>query len=220
MYLINENNQIVFSNDTRQISNPLSETLKTTIQGETESENIILSKTLTSPLHDWELVKITPREILFQEVRQTTYTSIIAGIVVGILGLVMVGFITYKITNPIKRLTNKVSTIDGSYLEVPFNDQRHDEIGYLEKHMKDMMNRINLHIDREFKLEIENKENQFQALKSQVNPHFLFNALQSIGTVAIRSDDLNVYQLITYLSNMMIYSMQANKWLKLKDEMR
>jgi len=220
MYLINENNQIVFSNDTRQISNPLSETLKTTIQGETESENIILSKTLTSPLHDWELVKITPREILFQEVRQTTYTSIIAGIVVGILGLVMVGFITYKITNPIKRLTNKVSTIDGSYLEVPFNDQRHDEIGYLEKHMKDMMNRINLHIDREFKLEIENKENQFQALKSQVNPHFLFNALQSIGTVAIRSDALNVYQLITYLSNMMRYSMQANKWVKVKDEMR
>ncbi|QGH33161.1 HAMP domain-containing protein [Gracilibacillus salitolerans] len=220
MYLINKNNQIVFSNNTKQISNPVSDSLKTTIQGEKESDDIILSKTLTSPLHDWELVKITPSEVLFHDVRKTTFTSIIVGIIVGIFGLVMVGIITYKITTPIKRLTNKVSTIDGSYVEVPFNDQRHDEIGYLEKHMKDMMKRINHHIEREYKLELENKEMQFQALKSQVNPHFLFNALQSIGTVALKSDAPNVYHLITSLSNMMRYSMQANKWVKVKEEMR
>ncbi len=155
---------------------------------------------------------------MFQEVRKTTYTSIIAGIIVGLLGLIMIGFITYKITNPIKQLTNKISTIDDSYTEVSFNDQRHDEIGYLEKHMKDMMNRINEHIDREYKLDIENKEKQFQALKSQVNPHFLFNALQSIGTISLKSGATNVYQLITSLSNMMRYSMQANKWVKVREE--
>lgn len=219
MYLINENNQIVFSNDTKQISNPLSETLKATIQGETESEDVILSKPLSSLPLEWELVKIIPSEVLFQEVKKTTFTSIIAGIVVGILGLVMIGFITYKITNPIKQLTKKVSTIDDSYVGMPFNDQRHDEIGYLEKHMKDMMNRINHHIDREYKLKIENKENQLQALKSQVNPHFLFNALQSIGAVAIKSDAPHVYHLLTSLSNMMRYSMQANQYVKVKDEM-
>lgn len=220
MYLINENNQIVFSNDTKQISNPLSETLKATIKGETESEDVILSKPLSSLPLEWKLVKIIPSEVLFQEVKKTTFTSIIAGIVVGILGLVMIGFITYKITNPIKQLTKKVSTIDDSYVGMPFNDQRHDEIGYLEKHMKDMMNRINHHIDREYKLEIENKENQFQALKSQVNPHFLFNALQSIGAVAIKSDAPHVYHLLTSLSNMMRYSMQANQYVEVKDEMR
>lgn len=219
MYLINENNQIIFSNDTKQISNPLPETLKATIQGETKSGDVILSTPLSSLPFEWELVEIIPNEVLFQEVKKTTFASIIAGIVVGILGLVMIGFITYKITNPIKQLTKKVSTIDDSYVGIPFDDQRHDEIGYLEKHMKDMMNRINNHIDREYKLEIENKENQFQALKSQVNPHFLFNALQSIGAVAIKSDAPHVYHLLISLSNMMRYSMQANQYVEVKDEM-
>ncbi len=218
MYLINENNQIILSSDTNQISNPVSEDLKTKLQGKTDHQDIVFSKTLASPLNGWRLVKVTPKDILFQEVRKTTYTSIIAGIIVGLLGLIMIGFITYKITNPIKQLTNKISTIDDSYTEVSFNDQRHDEIGYLEKHMKDMMNRINEHIDREYKLDIENKEKQFQALKSQVNPHFLFNALQSIGTISLKSGATNVYQLITSLSNMMRYSMQANKWVKVREE--
>nr|WP_231710805.1 histidine kinase [Gracilibacillus suaedae] len=218
IYLINKNNQIVLSSDTNQISDTVSEDLKTTIQGKADRQDIVFSKILASPLNDWKLVKVTSSEILFQELRKTTYTSIIAGIIVGLLGLVMIGFITYKITNPIKQLTNKISTIEDSYTEVSFDDQRHDEIGYLEKHMKDMMNRINQHIDREYKLEIENKEKQFQALKSQVNPHFLFNALQSIGTISLKSGATNVYQLITSLSNMMRYSMQANKSVKVKEE--
>ncbi|MDX8047560.1 histidine kinase [Gracilibacillus sp. S3-1-1] len=218
MYILNENNQIIFSNDSQTIGQPVSKQVLKVINRQVESEDIVLSKTLTEPLDDWQLVKITPKEVLFQEVRQTTYPSIIAGIIVGILGFIMVSFITYKITNPIKQLTTKISAITDSYTTIPFNDQRHDEIGYLEKQMKEMMNRINDHIDREYKLELENKENQFQALKSQVNPHFLFNALQSIGTVALKSDAPNVYKLITALSNMMRYSMQANNWVKVRDE--
>lgn len=81
-----------------------------------------------------------------------------------------------------------------------------------------MTDRINLHINREYKLEIENRRNQFRALKSQVNPHFLFNALQSIGAVALRSKSPQVYGLITSLSKMMRYSMQANQWVSVQNE--
>lgn len=101
---------------------------------------------------------------------------------------------------------------------MPFDDDRDDEIGHLESHMKDMMNRINSHIDREYKLEIKNRKNQFRALKSQINPHFLFNALQSIGAVALRSNAPKVYQLITSLSRMMRYSLQADQWVRVRDE--
>jgi two-component system sensor histidine kinase YesM len=84
--------------------------------------------------------------------------------------------------------------------------------------MKDMMDRINHHIEREYKLDIENRKNQFRALKSQVNPHFLFNALQSIGAVALRSQSPNVYQLVTSLSKMMRYSIRADQWVLVRDE--
>ncbi|WP_347553212.1 histidine kinase (plasmid) [Pseudalkalibacillus hwajinpoensis] len=219
VYLLNENDQVIYSSDTELIGHPASTKLKTQLQQEEgENEDILLSKTLSAPLNEWKIVKVTPREVLFHEVRQTAYKSIVVGLGVGVLGFIMISVITYKITHPIRRLTKKVRTIDGGHTKVPFDDRRNDEIGYLEKHMKDMMDRINLHIDREYKLEIENKENQLRALKSQVNPHFLFNALQSIGAVALRSNAPNVYQLVISLSKMMRYSMQANEWVKVKEE--
>ncbi|MFC7322464.1 cache domain-containing sensor histidine kinase [Halobacillus campisalis] len=217
--LVDENEDVIYANDQALIGTSLPSDIQQQMKAEDSTgDDIILTRTLSGPLHQWKLMKITPSEILFQEVRETAYTNILVGIGVGMLGVVMISMIAYKITHPIKRLSQKVSTIEGGDVDIPFDDSRQDEIGYLEKHMKDMMDRINLHIDREYKLEIENKENQFRALKSQVNPHFLFNALQSIGAVALRSKAPNVYQLVTSLSKMMRYSMQANEWVLVRDE--
>lgn len=169
-------------------------------------------------MNGWKLIKVMSSQALYEDVRKTAYTNILVGIGVGILGLLMIGIISNRITRPITRLSSKVRSIEGGNMNVPFDDTKSDEIGHLESHMKDMMNRINSHIDREYKLEIENRKNQFRALKSQVNPHFLFNALQSIGAVALRSNAPKVYQLLTSLSKMMRYSMQADQWVRVRDE--
>ena len=108
--------------------------------------------------------------------------------------------------------------IEGWNLNAPFDIRREDEIGHLERHIKDMMNRINLHIDREYKLELENRKNQHRALKSQINPHFLFNALQSIGAVAMLSEAPKVYRLVTSLSKMMRYSIRVDQQATVRSE--
>ncbi|WP_082235328.1 cache domain-containing sensor histidine kinase [Halobacillus massiliensis] len=219
--LTNEKNQIVYANDKELIGQPIPSFIQKQVDGgnaQSADDDIVLSKPLSGPLEDWKLVKMTPSEVLFEDIRKTTFTSILLGMVVGILGVIMISMITYKITSPIKRLTQKVRTVEGGDMNVPFDESRNDEIGYLEKQMKEMIDRINTHIDREYKLEIENKENQFRALKSQVNPHFLFNALQSIGAVALRSKAPDIYQLVTSLSKMMRYSMNADQWVSLQEE--
>ncbi|YCA43847.1 histidine kinase [Bacillus sp. JZ8] len=217
--LISEDNVIVYANNTELIGQAVSPHLQQKIERNAETgDDIILANTLSGPLDQWKLVKITPSHILFDDARKTSYTFIIVGIIIGLLGVLMISLISYKITHPLKLLTQKVRTIKGGNMNIDFNDKREDEIGYLELHIKEMMERINLHINREYKLEIENKENRLRALKSQVNPHFLFNALQSIGAVALRSNAPSVYHLITSLSKMMRYSINANKWVKVQEE--
>ncbi|WP_148357639.1 cache domain-containing sensor histidine kinase [Peribacillus simplex] len=213
--LMDSHNKVMYADDRSLIGKSVTSDFKRQITG----EDIILTKTLSGTLNHWKLVKITPNHVLFDDVRKTAYTNIIVGLIVGLLGLLMIGIISYRITRPIKLLSKKVRTIKGGNMDVPFDDGRKDEIGELEKHMKDMMNRINLHIEREYKLEIENRKNQFRALKSQVNPHFLFNSLQSIGAVALRSNSPRVYHLLTSLSKMMRYSIKANQWVLVRDEM-
>lgn len=180
--------------------------------------DIIFSRTLSEPLNQWSFVKITSSRSLFKDVRKTAYTNILVGVIVGILGLLMIAVISYKITRPIKLLSQKVLGIKGGNMNAPFDDRREDEIGLLERHIKEMMNRINRHIDREYKLEIENRKNQHRALKSQINPHFLFNSLQSIGAVAMLSESPRVYELVTSLSKMMRYSIRVDQKATVRSE--
>lgn len=218
--LIDDRGNVMYANDHRLIGKPLSTKLKkqmTAAKGRT-GKNIVLTQTLTGPLNQWKLVKITPSDVLFNNVRQTAYANILVGLGVGLLGLLMISFISYRITRPIQQLSEKVRSVEGGNMGVSFDTSREDEIGHLETHMKEMISRINSHIDREYKLEIENRKNQLSALKSQVNPHFLFNALQSIGAVALRSNNRKVYKLLTSLSKMMRYSIKANQWVTVREE--
>ncbi|MGG3557109.1 sensor histidine kinase [Peribacillus frigoritolerans] len=218
--LIDSKDRVMYANDRALIGKPLPAAEKQRLDGNRSrhDDDILLSKELSGSLDGWKLIKVMSSQALYEDVRKTAYTNILVGIGVGILGLLMIGIISNRITRPITRLSSKVRSIEGGNMNVPFDDTKSDEIGHLESHMKDMMNRINSHIDREYKLEIENRKNQFRALKSQVNPHFLFNALQSIGAVALRSNAPKVYQLLTSLSKMMRYSMQADQWVRVRDE--
>ncbi|TDL74977.1 cache domain-containing sensor histidine kinase [Peribacillus frigoritolerans] len=215
--LIDSEDRVLYSNDRELIGKPLSKP-RLNGNGSGKDDNILLSKELSGSLNGWKLIKITSSQALYEDVRKTAFTNILVGLGVGLLGLLMIGIISNRITRPISKLSSKVRSIEGGNQNVPFDDDRDDEIGHLESHMKDMMNRINSHIDREYKLEIENRKNQFRALKSQINPHFLFNALQSIGAVALRSNASKVYHLITSLSRMMRYSLQADQWVRVRDE--
>ncbi|MBD1382402.1 sensor histidine kinase [Metabacillus arenae] len=218
--LIDSNDRVMYASDPALIGKlvPFDLLKRINEKDKDTGEDIILSKTLSGSLNQWKLIKITPSQFLFHDASQTAYTNILVGIGVGIMGLLMIGFVSYRITRPIKTLSQKVRSIEGGNMNVPFDHNREDEIGHLEKHIKDMMDRINLHIEREYKLDIENRKNEFRALKSQVNPHFLFNALQSIGAVALRSHSPNVYQLVTSLSKMMRYSIRADQWVLVRDE--
>lgn len=218
--LVDSNDRVMYASDTTLIGKAVPTSVLERINAKDidSGEDIILSKTLSGSLNQWKLIKITPSHFLFHDARQTAFINILVGIGVGMMGLIMIGFVSYRITRPIKILSKKVRSIEGGNMNVPFEHKGEDEIGHLEKHMKDMMDRINHHIEREYKLDIENRKNQFRALKSQVNPHFLFNALQSIGAVALRSQSPNVYELVTSLSKMMRYSIRADQWVLVRDE--
>ncbi|BCG57170.1 cache domain-containing sensor histidine kinase [Paenibacillus sp. URB8-2] len=182
------------------------------------SGDITMSKPLPGEFGDWHLIKVTSSGNLYRDVRQTAYISALFGVGVVILGLIMVHFISNKITRPIQLLSKKVRKIEGGHTNIWFNDTGRDEIGHLERHIKEMMERINLYIDREYRLELENKTNQYRAIQSQINPHFLHNALQSIGAVALRSQTPQIYQLVTSLSKMMRYTIRMDNWASIRSE--
>jgi two-component system sensor histidine kinase YesM len=224
LYIMNQNGIIVYSSDGKLIGSKNNEKWFRKVKQEASSSRslswsdpkfsgvIIHEKFSDSgPSKGWYIVERIPYSVLYQSARET----VIINILIGIFTLVVVVFATMavslKLTAPIKVLISNMKRVEKGEFHADFDSLGNDEFGMLGRHFKLMIAKINELIEKEYKLEIENKSTQLRVLQSQVNPHFLYNAFQSIGTLALKHKAVQVYSLLTSLSKIMRYSMNINE---------
>ncbi|MCM3748123.1 sensor histidine kinase [Paenibacillus pasadenensis] len=172
-------------------------------------QGIFIFEQIAAGEQQWTLVKRIPDSALMRITNGVTQVNTI--VLLGSLLLVSLAtlLISFWITRPIKQLTGYVSQIQSGQLDTNIHLDQADEIGQLARRFRMMMETINNLVLREYKLELANKTNQLKALQAQVHPHFLYNALQSIGTTALKRGVPDLYKLIMQLGKMMRYSMNT-----------
>jgi len=165
---------------------------------------------LTDGNLNWTIVSKIPHSTLQAGTRQVTLVNTVVLILSSIVVAAMAVYVSFWITSPIRELTGYANRIQSGELDIDIRLNRTDEIGALARRFRLMMETINNLVLREYKLEIANKTNQLKALQAQVQPHFLYNALQMIGTSALQSGAPGVYQLVMLLGKLMRYSMSGS----------
>ncbi|GAB2720200.1 sensor histidine kinase [Paenibacillus thermoaerophilus] len=180
---------------------------------DSDFSGMLIYTKIEEPFTQLQLVKRIPYSTLYAEARRLAgiNAAVLAGFLV--LALAATVWISVRMTEPIRRLIRSVNQIQSGNLEAPIDVEGRDEIGTLARKFRDMMHSINRLILREYRLELANKTNQLRALQAQVNPHFLYNALQSIGTQALKQNAPDVYGSLTQLAKMMRYSMDTSSTL-------
>lgn len=84
-----------------------------------------------------------------------------------------------------------------------------DELDVIARHFNEMCEKLDLHIQKSYLAEIEQKNAEMAALQSQINPHFLYNTLEAIRMKAICNGDQEVGK--------MLYSMAVTFRSQLKE---
>lgn len=175
-----------------------------------EFKGIHIYERIDSPYSDWVLVKRIPNEVLNSSARQLTEINMLILIAFMIIVIFATLVISFRFTTPIKRLIGTIGKIQTGNMQVDIDVKGNDEFAILAGRFRTMMETINNLIMREYQLAIANKTNQLKALQAQINPHFLYNSLQSIGTLALQHNAPQVYSLISSLAKMMRYSMNSD----------
>jgi two-component system sensor histidine kinase YesM len=166
---------------------------------------------ITTSYMDWTIVKRIPEDVLYKQARDLTRINTFVLAAFSVLSVLVTVGAAFMFTAPIKRLLGYISVIQKGNMNVDIDMKRKDEFGILAARFGSMMQHINNLIVKEYRLELANRTNQLKALQAQIHPHFLYNSLQSIGTLALQMNAPNIYKLISSLGKMMRYSMNTTE---------
>jgi sensor histidine kinase YesM len=120
----------------------------------------------------------------------------------------------------VRRLTESMSYVQkGDFSHrIPIKTQ--DEIGLLSEAFNDMCEKLNDYIVKVYHSEIKLKNAEVNALQTQINPHFLYNTLESIKAEALVNNDVTTAQMISQLGNLFRWSSKIDdKIVSLEDEL-
>ncbi|WP_027628433.1 sensor histidine kinase [Ruminiclostridium cellobioparum] len=168
-----------------------------------KKNNIFVAHTyLSEP--GWRIVTYIPLNQLYSDVK-TLRNRIILLCMGSILILSVVSiFMSFDMIKPINQLVKamkgmNIDNISDSYIEI----ERKDELGFLHKTFNNMTKEIDHLVTWIYREQITRKEAELKALQSQINPHFLFNTLESINWMAQLNNVPEISSTVSDLSTLL-----------------
>lgn len=166
----------------------------------------------------WKIISISPVKELNQELNSFNRLVYVAIIISAAISFLIVLFLANDIVKPIRDLVNSMSEVKEGNFEISLTYKRNDEFAFLIKQYTTMMREIRELIDKLYvseliqkKAEVKAREYELKALQAQINPHFLYNTLDSINWLAMKYKAEDISIMVKSLSNFFRYSLNKGK---------
>nr|WP_076779850.1 sensor histidine kinase [Lachnoclostridium phocaeense] len=176
----------------------------------------IISGTETAEVHirdyrtGWYFYYAYDRAYMLKDVRTT-------GIIIAIAGLVLVviagSLILYMLNHIIKSVQSTIygmNEMKKGNLNVKVKVDGKDEIGEIAETFNEMSVRIQDLISEKEETAIKQKNAEIKALEAQINPHFIYNTLDSINWMAIEHGEFEISKVLRDLGIILRYSINKS----------
>ncbi|HHW49756.1 MAG TPA: sensor histidine kinase [Clostridiaceae bacterium] len=176
----------------------------------------------------WKIVQTVPYDTLIYKTRQLIKKVITYSFVILILALLALFVFSTKISLRIRKLMSLMKRIEDGFLDVNIEMSGNDEIFELGQAFNKMMlkQKALIHkIQEEERIIAEeqkrNAEIRLEMLLAQINPHFLFNTLNTIKWTAIMGATETVAEMVTNLGTILEMSInKGNDIISLSEEIK
>lgn len=134
-------------------------------------------------------------------------------LILGITFFLVSLLVGEKFISPIEKIAKAMKSLDGSHLNERIPILQKNEIGDIERSYNEMLNQIQTLLEEnrlqtEHLLEMNNIacNEELKSLELQINPHFIFNTLDTINWTAIRDGSIEVSRQLNGLATILRYT--------------
>ncbi|GMQ62043.1 sensor histidine kinase [Vallitalea sp. AN17-2] len=160
--------------------------------------------------YNWRVFFVTHYSSIYEVIENETKSIVIYGIIVTFLVILITILFSKKFSSRIQVLYKKMLKVQKGDLEITENVIGEDEIGELDNYFNGSIEKIKSLIRENYIEKIEKREAELVALQFQINPHFLYNTLESINYIAEIYDCNEISIMSQKLGEMFRYSLNKD----------
>ncbi len=204
--LVQENNQIAASYEDGNYTE--------TFEGK---ERVVIVKTVGYT--GWKLVSVTPVQEFSVNLNQIRFFTVMIATISIMLILFGNAFISSRVTDPIRKLEKSIKYLEEGNLDTDIYIGGTHEIRHLGKTITSMVRQMRKLMDDMVTEQQEKRKSALDALQSQINPHFLYNTLDSVVWMIESERYQEAISMVTALAKLFRISLSKGKnIISIKDE--
>lgn len=167
------------------------------------------------------VVGMIPTSFLQKTARELEKTTVMLIGISILLCILLANIMARGITRPIEKTSNAMKKFAKGDFSVRLPEGRADEIGAMNLVFNQTIEKVEKLLKQIVEMEMVNKDIEFQALQAQINPHFLYNVLDTINWMARKKGEENICRMVTAISNLMRASISNKRsMVRVKEELK
>jgi two-component system sensor histidine kinase YesM len=220
--LINENNCFIANPDKRLISKsaemylPILKNIENTgkskgsFQFKLDGKNMLIVYAVSANTN-WKYIVTIPIIDMLGQIYDIQKYFVLVSVFIAILMIPVSYLIAGSLYKPLGKLVFAMNNIEKGNLDTSINDSRKDEYQEVFQGFNDMVKKLRGLIEDLSNEKISKKEAEINLLQAQINPHFLYNTLDSIYSISVVKNVDSISQLVSALSRFFRISLSGGK---------
>lgn len=165
----------------------------------------------TSGFTNWTTIGVFKTDEPVFEVKEIHLYVMLFLLTAAFLGMTASYYLSHSMSKPILKLNSFMQKAEGGDFSTLYEEDRQDEIGLLGRSFNSLMLRIKELMTLTERQERQKREAELRALQAQINPHFLYNTLDTINWMARKKGAHEVTDLVQALSKLFRISLSKGR---------
>lgn len=158
----------------------------------------------------WVYYNVYNKDYMMRDIRNNQIMFILISLAAILFSSILISYIVRRIGSSVALITGGIDQVKEGNLNVSVALESRDELGQIASNFNDMTGKVRNLIAEVSEAKDKQKNAEVRALEAQINPHFLYNTLDSINWMAIEKEEYEISRMLRNLGVILRYSVNRS----------